>query len=521
MAEPKIRIRPFIGLLGVLVATMGVTFNDQVVAIAIADVRGGLGIGFDDGSWLPTLYVTGEVMGMAVAPELSVAFSVRRFALVAFALAVVSSVLVPFSVSREMLFVLRFLQGISAGLTIPLLMMTALRVLKPKIRLFGLAVYALSATFAPQFSTTLAALWTDGVYDWRFMFFQALPFGTLAAVLVWFGMDQDKPKYEMLTKFDWPGAALVALGFGSLAIVLEQGERLDWYNSQVIGVLTLVAAIAIPALIWRELTAPQPLFRLTLLKRRNFAYAGIALIMFLVIAQSASGVPLTLLQTVAGYRPIQAQVLTLIVACTQLVFLPLTALLLDIRKIDSRWVSTVGLGCIIGSCVANAYASSDWSRSQFILAQVVQSLGFAFVIMPLLMMATNAVKPDEGPFASGIINTPRAVAEALGVWVIGLVQDWRGGLHRDRILDTLGQRRVQLSGGVLAPGSPGGLSDLGTVPRPSSGAAVLERVVGAQTAVLTTIDTFLVLGALAMVLLAILWTLPVRTYPPRIALQQH
>jgi DHA2 family multidrug resistance protein len=515
------RVRPLVGLFGILIATMTVGFNDGVVSIALADVMGGLGLSRDQATWLPTLYVTGEVVGMSVAPQLGVAFSLRRFALFAIAMSLVPSLLMPFSVNAEMLLALRIWQGLAAGLTIPLLMTTALRVLGPEIRLYGLAAYALSATFAPQLSTTLAALWTDGLDDWRFVFWQALPFCTLAALLVWWGMDQDEPKYELLDRFDWPGMLLVAVGFGSLSVVLEQGDRLDWFNSHMIAVLTLVSALALPALVWRELTAPQPLFKLALLKRRNFAYAALALILFLVIALSASQVPLSFLEQVRGFRPLQAHVLTLEVAASQLVLLPLTAVLLNHRHVDSRWVSAVGYLCIVVACAVNVFAVSDWSREQFYATQLVQSVGFAFVVMPLLMMATNTVKPDEGPFASGMVNTPRAVAEAIGVWGLELIQRWRGGLHRDRILDILGDRRLDVVQAAPIPGATlPVLTPQGQQSVPGA-LTVLQRAVQAEVTTLTTIDTFAILGLLAIVMLMIVATLPVRTYPPRIALKQH
>ena len=496
-----LRKAPLVGLLGVLIAVMSAQLNDLLTTTAINDIGGQVGIGSDVSTWLPTLYVTGEVVGMAVGPTLSLIFSLRRFALFAIFLSLVPTLIMPFCKGPEPLLGLRAVQGLAGGLTIPLLMTLALRVLAPPIRLYGLAAYALSATFAPNLANSLAALWVDKVEDYRFIFFEAVPFAAVAAVCVWWGADQDPPRYDMIRRFDWPGATLVALGFGSLAIALEQGDRLDWFNSPVIGVMLLTAVVSLPLLIVRELTAPQPLFLLALLKKRNFAYGVITLILFLVVALSGSQVPLTFLEQVRGYRPLQAQLLTLEVAMTQLVFLPLAAVLLNYKHVDSRWVGFAGLLAILAACIGAAHLDSGWSRDQFLVWQLLQSFGSAFVIMPLLMMATNSITdPKQGPFASGMVNAPRAVAEAVGLWVIQLVTRWRGGLHRDRIVDLIGQQRA-----TLVPGQT----------------EALGEVVNAQVTTLVTSDLYLVMAALVVALIVLLATLPVRTYPPRIVMAQH
>ncbi|UAK25064.1 MFS transporter [Sphingomonas nostoxanthinifaciens] len=514
--------RRLVGLGGILLAAMVAQLNDQVTATALADVSGGLGISHDDGTWLRTLYVTGEVIGMCMAPSLGVAFSIRHFALFAIGLSCAATLPIPlFGADPAILLSLRALQGLAAGFTIPLLMTTALRVLDPPIRLYGLAVYALTATFTPNLATTLAALWTDVVDDWRFVFFEALPFCAVAAVMVWWGMMQDPPNYDRLRHFDWPGALLVAAGFGSLSIVLEQGDRLDWYNSSVIAVMTLVAILGIAGFLIRETRAEQPLIRLDLLKRRNFAYAALTLIFFLVIALSASQVPLTFLEQVKGYKPLQAHWLTLEVAATQLVLLPATALLLDIEWVDSRWVSAVGFACILTACIMGLFLTPAWTRDQFFLQQMLQSVGFSFVVMPLLMMATNVVDPKEGPYASALVNGPRAVAEAIGAWLIELIGRWRGGLHRTRIVETIGADRLNLIQAAPIPGAVRPALTPQGVPSAPGALEALNSGVDAAVTTLTTIDTFLVLGCLVIFLMAVLAVLPERTYPPRIQLAKH
>ena len=509
-------IKPLFGLGGVLIAAMTSEFNDQVTAIALIDVRGALGISHDSGTWIESLYVWAEIVGMAISPWLAMTFTLRRWTLFAIALCGASSVLIPFSPDVEAIYALRLLQGLAGGLLIPLVMTTALRVLTPNIRLYGLAVYALTATFTPALAATVAALWMD-VVDWRIVFLQAVPLCALGGVLVWYGLHQDQPKYDRFQLLDWRGVLLLVIGTGALSTMLYQGDRLDWFNSRLICVLALVSALAIPLLLANEWFHPLPLLKLQMLGRRNLAYSAFGLFLFLIISQSGSTVPLRYLQEVQGYRPLQSNLITLEIAALQLLMLPAMALLLDYKRVDSRVVSLVGLGLILASCIGSSFLTIYWNRDQFYLWQLLQAIGQPMVIMPLLMMSTNTVaNPAEGPFASALINTSRAVAEATSAWFLELVGRWRNALHSDRIIDEIGQDRWRViqNNGVL-PQNPPPLTPNGQSRVPNSLEA-FGHAVEQQVAILSASDTFLILGALTVFMMVLVMTLPIRTMPPRI-----
>lgn len=511
-------MKPFLGLVGILIAAMTAEFNDQVTSIALVDVRGAFGISYDPGTWIQSLYVSAEIVGMAMSPWLLVTFTLRRWTLFSIALCAVSSVLIPFSPNIGAIYTLRLLQGFSEGLIIPLLMTTALRALTPQSRLYGLAVYALSATFTPAMGATLAALWTDLV-DWRFGFFQAIPLCTLAGVLVWYGDPQDEPHYERFHMLDWQGALLLVLGFGAFSTMLYQGDRLDWFNSPLICILALVSAVAIPLFLLNEWFHPLPLIKLQLLGRRNIAYGAVAVFIFLIIGQAGSTVPLQFLQQVQGYRPLQSNPITLEIAVAQLALLPAVAVLLNFRQVDARVVGFIGLALMLTSCIGTSFVDYTWNRDQFFIWQAFQAVGQAMVIMSILMMCTNAVRaPSEAPFVSALINMPRAVSEAVSAWLLQLITRWRGGLHSDRIIDQIGQDRfltVQSNGilqNVPTPLLPNGH------PRAPGGLQAFAAAVQTQVTVMTAADTLLILGALTALLMIVGVLLPVRTLPPRLLL---
>ena len=453
-----------IGLIGVLILAMASEINDQVSTIALGNIQGGLDISHDPATWFSSLYISAEIVGMAFSPWLLVTFSLRWWTMFVVVLCAASSVLIPFSPDIEGIYVLRILQGLAGGFAIPLLMTTALRVLTPDIRLYGLAVYALTATFTPAVAAPLAALWTDLV-GWQFVFYQAVPYCLLAGALAWYGLPQDPRHYERFRIIDWRGMLLLIIGFGALSTMLYQGNRLDWFDSQLICVLALVSVVAIPLFLLNEWFHPLPLLKLQMLGRPNLLYGCLALFLFLLIAQSGATVPFNFLRQVQGFRPEQFEILTLLIAGAQIIMLPGVAWLLDHPAIDARLVNLVGLGLIIASCLGASFVTPQWEVQQFFFWQSLQAIGQPLVVMPLLMLSTNSVtKPEEGPFASAVVNVPRAISEATGAWLFDLINRWRGGLHYNRIVDQIGRN----SGTPLLAdlGSPGQVSNAVPLLRP-------------------------------------------------------
>ena len=513
----KDKVKPLVGLLGILIAAIGAEFNDQVTAASLPDVLGGFALGHDPGTWVGSLYVTGEVMGLCASPWLFQTFTVRRFSLFAIGFNGLVTLLIPGAPDELALFVLRFLQGLAGGLTVPMLLAAALGGLPPAIRLYGLAAYALTATFTPHFAATLAALWTEAV-GWRFVFLEILPFASVAGLFVWWGFPAMEPQYDRLRRFDWPGALGIVIGFGAFTTMLQQGDRLDWFNSPAITLLALTSAVALPLFFLNEWFQPLPFLKLQLLGRRNIAYGVLALFTFLIIGSSSSLVPLDYLMQIEGFRPIQVYQVTLGVALAQFALLPATAFLLDFEWVDARAVSLLGLLLILAACIGNSFVTLSWQGGTFFVWQACQAVGQPLVVMPLLMLTTNAVtRPhEEGPFVSAMVNTTRGLAEAVGAWLIALVQRWRGALHSDRLADQAGLDRFRLSqASGLVPGGAYPLLPDGQ-PRTPGSLEAFARALEQQAMILTASDTFLVLACIVVALMVVVLALPERTVPPRL-----
>jgi DHA2 family multidrug resistance protein len=233
---------------------------------------------------------------------------------------------------------------------------------------------------------------------------------------------------------------------------------------------------------------------------------------------SGAILPSEYLIEIQGFRPMQAWTLMGEVAALQLVFLPLVAEILDIEWVDCRWVNGVGLLCLIAACVGSSQLDSTWSREQFYFWQAVSGLGQACLVLSLLLMATNAIAPHEGPLGSSLVNMPRGLSEVLGLCLLQLMSRFRGQLHATRILESAGAHRFSViqANGLDAQHLPPLLPDGAT--RSADSLHAFAQAIDIQSAAMVFSDDYLVLAAIAAVVFIVLLVLPQRTWPPRIAL---
>jgi len=472
--------RPMAGLLGIFIAAMMAGLNNRVGALALADLRGALGLGIDDASWLTTVYGAGELIAMPFAAWFAITLSVRRFELWMIGVCTLLALALPFIHDLTLLLVLRFIQGVASGTLIPLLMMAALKFLPPHVKLYGLALYAMTATFAPNLSIWLAGHWTDELVDWRWIYWQIVPLAMLAAGLVAWGLPREPVQTARFSQANWNGMLCGVPALGLIAVVLDQGVRLDWFNSPLITASLLAGLALLAVYLLTEWYHPTPFIKLQILGRRNLGLGFSLLVLLLVVLMSSSLLPASYLARVQDYRPLQMASIGLIVALPQLLLGPLVALLLYRKWVDARIVFSAGLLLVALACFVGAGLTSDWNGEQFIAAQTLQALGQPMAVVSMLFLATSVVQPQEGPYVSGTVNMLRAFGSLAGAAVVGQLVTVRGRYHADVLLD---------HAGLVANSLP-------VAPEPSE----LMAIIGQQALVLSVADAYRVLGVLAILL---------------------
>ena len=483
-------LRIFTGLVGVLLAVLVSGFNENVTKVAMPDIRGAMGIGYDESTWLLAVYSATSISAMAFAPWCAATFSLRRFTLCAIGAFLLLGLLCPFAPNVDVLMLLRTLQGFAGGALPPMLMSVALRFLPPGIRLYGLGSYALTATFGPSFGTPLSAWWVEYA-GWQWAFWQIIPLSLLAMVCVAWGLPQDPLRLERFKQFDWRGLLLGLPGLIMLVLGLELGQRLNWFESSMIRIF-IVAGLALLVLFFiNEWSHPLPFFKLQLLKNRNLTHALITLGGVLFVLLALIKIPSAYLAQIQGYRPLQTAPMMLLVALPQLIALPLVVALCNLRRVDCRWVLAVGLALLALACGLGSQVTSVWSRENFYVLQAIQIIAQPMAVIPLLMLATGSLHPAEGPFASAWFNTVKGFSAMAAGSVLQVVTLNREHFHSTMLVDRAGNSPLV------------------------SGDADLAHRIHQQAMVLTSSDLYLCMAVLAVLLIVLIPFGPTRIYPPR------
>ena len=483
--------RILVGLLGVLLAVLCAGLNEMVTKASLADIRGGMFIGADEGAWLIAVYSAASVSAMAFSPWLAATFSLRRFTLCAIGVFALLGLVQPYAPNLSSLMLLRTLQGLASGALPPMLMSVALRFLPPGIKVYGLAGYALTATFGPNLGTPLAGLWTEYV-GWQWAFWQIILPSLLAMACVAWGLPQDPLRLERFRQFDWRGLLLGLPAICTLVIGLTLGDRMGWFDSPLICWLLGGGLVLLVLFLCNEWSEPLPFFKLQMLKVRNLTHALVTLFGVLIVLTAVIIIPSSYLAQIHGYRPAQTGPLMLLVALPQLLALPLVAALCNIRAVDCRWVLAAGLGMLSLSCALGSQLTSVWIRDNFYLLQLLHIFGQPMSVIPLLMLATGVMTPQDGPFASAWFNTVKGLASVVAAGLIEALTTVRRHFHSNALVDSLGNS-----------------------PLADSSAPGLARRIHEQALVLTSADLYLCMALLAAALIVLIPFVPTRIYPPR------
>ncbi|WP_226584501.1 MFS transporter [Acuticoccus sediminis] len=477
---PPLTARALVALLGILISAMMSGLNSRSGALGLSDVRGALGFGSDEASWLNTVYSAGELVAMPFTTWFSITFTVRRFHLYVISISTLIAIALPFVVNLHLLLALRTIQGVSAGALIPLLMMMALRTLPPPIRLHGLALYALTSTFAPNVAIWIVGQWTDVLDDWRLLYWQMIPMALVSAALVAWGLPREPIDWKRFSSINWPALMAGVPGLFLLAVALDQGNRLDWFHSPVISISMAIGSACLVAYGVFEWFHPAPFVKFQLLGRRNLSIGFTIFVLMLIALISGAVLPSSFLASIWGYRALQTAPIGLIIGLPQLIAGSLVAILLYQKWVDARLVLAAGLALIGLSCFRAAQVDSNWIWEQFVPTQLMQAAGQPMAVVSMLFLATSVVHPMEGPHIAGFVNTLRAISSLLGAAMVNRLMEVREHFHSYILVDRFGAI------GQSLPSTP----DI----------AALSSAINAQVVTLATADVYRVLGAVAFVL---------------------
>ncbi|MFT8613632.1 MAG: MFS transporter [Gluconobacter oxydans] len=510
---PPFGMRTIVGCLGMLLAVHVAGFNEHITEIGLADIRGAMHIGHDEGTWFTSIYESFNIAAMAFTPWFYMTFSIYRFSIFMTAVLAMLSIPLPFMPDMISLCFLRAAQGLSAGCLPPVLMTVMLKYLPPPIKVFGIGGYAMSATFGPNLGGPLEAMWFEHM-GWRWLYWEVIPLSIIAIAMMAYGLPRDPVHLERFRKFNWRGFFIGVPSIICVVTVLYQGDRLDWFRSPIISHLTFWGGALFVGFLFHEWHHHSPFFRLQYWKNRNITMALLTLVAVLIICGLMLEVPMTYLEAVRGYRPIQAAPVALTVALPQLIMLPLTAALCNSARVDCRYVLAFGMSCLALSAFLGTWLTPDWVRDNFYVMQGLQIFGQPMVVIPVLMLATMSLGPADGPFISGMVNMLKGMANAFATAIFEILLRRREQYHSTMLLDRAGNNATSLSG----MGDPIHAAISNTSPDSDHVARntlqIFHTYLHEQSITLALVDIYFVVMCICIFYIALTAVLPKRVYPP-------
>jgi DHA2 family multidrug resistance protein len=499
-------LRPYIGMLGVLIGAILSFFGSRVTSFGLADLRGGLHFSFDEGAWMTTSFGVGQMLVGVACPYLGAIFGVRRVLLNGMILLFVASLIGPLSPNLHAFLAAQFLAGVGSGTFIPLTISFIVRNLPARLVVYGIAVYAMNSELSQNVAASLEGWYAD-TWSWRWIDWQYCLAMPLMFFCIGYGVPREKINTALLGDLDWPGLAYAGIGFGLLYAGLDQGNRLDWTNSGLVNGLLISGGLVTTAFVMREFMARRPFLNLKVLVSEGLVPLLLLLAGFRFIILSTAYIIPTYLQVVQNYRELQVGAVLIWIALPQLlIVVPLGWLL---THIDGRWVLAFGALMICVACLMATNLTSDWATDDFLPSQLMQALGQSFALTALLVLLVKANNPADVLTIGALLQTSRLFGGEIGtafmqtfVRVREQVHSNLIGLHIDSLAPLTSDRLAIYRRAVGAH-----TSDLALTA--SRATNLLGAAVAKQAAVLSYIDGFLAasVGALGCLLLAV-WLRP-------------
>jgi len=405
-------LRMWTAVVGSTLGAFMAVLNIQIVNASLADIQGAIGAGTDDGGWISTSYLIAEIVVIPLSGWLARVFSVRNYLLVNAILFLIFSVACAFAVNLQQMIILRAIQGFSGGVLIPMAFTIIITLLPKAKQPIGLALFALSATFAPAIGPTIGGYLTEN-WGWEYIFYVNLVPGALMVGMLWLSLDRGPMNLKLLAKGDWPGIITMAIGLAALQTVLEEGNKEDWFGSDFIVRLSVIAAVSLTLFLIIELKTAHPLLNLRLLVRRNFGF-GIVANFLLGIALYGSVFVLPIYLTrIQGYNSEQIGMVLAWTGIPQLLLIPLVPRLM--KRFDVRLLIIVGFALFAASNFMNVHMTGDYASDQLFWPNIVRAIGQALVFTPLSAIATAGIEQENAGSASALFNMMRNLGGAVGI----------------------------------------------------------------------------------------------------------
>lgn len=420
----------FAGALGALIATLDIS----IVNSALPQIQGEIGATGTEGTWIATGYLVSEVVMIPLSAWLSRLLGMRTLLLTCGSLFTGFSILCGLSHSLAIMIIGRVGQGFFGGALIPTAQTIVRTRLPPWQMPVGMTIFGLIVLLGPLLGP-VAGGWLTEHLSWQWCFFINLPVAGALITLLLLGLPHEHSRLRELAEADWLGIAGLGVGLSSLTVVLEEGQREQWFQSDLIITLAITTVIGLTMVGISQFTSARPVIKLRLLRNKTYASVILIIVSVGMVLYDILYVLPQFLSGIAGYNAEQSGWVLALSGLPAFLMMPLLPRILGHANI--RVIVTLGLLCFAASCFIDIHLSPQSSGVDFVLSQLLRGVGQILSFMPLNQASVGAVSREDTADAAGLFNMARNLGGSVGLAILGVFIDRRIEAHADAIRDTV------------------------------------------------------------------------------------
>jgi MFS transporter, DHA2 family, multidrug resistance protein len=498
-----------------MLATFMEVLDTSIANVALRHIAGSLSASVEEATWVLTSYLVANAIILPMGAWFSMLIGRKRFYMICVGLFTVSSLLCGMAPSLGWLIFFRVMQGLGGGALQPISQSILVESFPRAKQGMAMAVYGMGVVAAPVIGPTLGGWITDN-FSWGWIFFINLPVGILS-LLMTKALITDPPylvrkSFAGGLKVDYMGFGLLALGLGSLEVVLDEGQRNDWFGSGFIVAFAIITVVCLVSVVLWELRQKQPVIDFHVLKDRNFALATVSMLLLgFVLYGSTTLLPL-FLQTLLGYTAMLSGMVLSPGGIAICFCMPLVGFLL--RKYQARWLVIFGVTISVIGLMRMSHFTLDVDYNTAVWGRVVQSLGLAFLFVPISTLAFSSIPRERTHYATGLFNLARNIGGSSGIATVTTLLARRAQYHQAVLVSHMTPYdpayREALSRATTAVQASGSSA-------PDAAAQAQGMLYGTllkQSNMLAFADAFWIMGALFLLIIPLMFlmrkTAPVR-----------
>lgn len=430
---------PYLIAFVVSIATFMEVLDTTIANVALRHIAGGLAIGLDESTYVITSYLVANAVVLSISGWLSTVLGRKRFYMMCVATFTIASLLCGLAWNLQSLVLFRILQGLGGGGMATSEQAILADSFPPQKRGQAFAIYGVAVVVAPVVGPTLGG-WITDTYSWHWVFLINVPMGLLSLLLVGTLVKEpssaEEERAELLSKglrVDYVGFILIAVGLGALEFVLDEGQRNDWFGSNMILSFALLAAFCLLALIPWELSRDDPIVDIRLLGTRQFGACALVMLGTFAVLISTTQLLPQLLQTEVGYTAMLAGLALSPGGVATMMLMPVAGRLVSV--VQPKYLIMFGAAVAALSMWHMTGLTGDISYGYAALARIYLAIGLPFLFLPVTTASYDGVPPEKTNQASALINVARNIGGSMGVAVAQTLLAQRQQFHQSRLIE--------------------------------------------------------------------------------------